>query len=69
MNYDLHWVHVETGRHCPNLVPTLREKLYVNGVDANATTYRVTANIQQSQGRIHDEYESLADVWTTWNRE
>ena len=51
--------------HCPNLVPTAREKKTRPKL-RYASTFRVNAHFG---GEYREEYESLATMWSRWNRE
>jgi len=52
------------GGHCPNLVPTRAEKQRPSST--NVTTYTVTK--VPTERYPEETYDSLADMWTVWNR-
>ena len=51
--------------HCPNLLPTTREKKARPKL-RNAKTFTVNAHFGE---KYHQDYESLATMWSEWNRE
>jgi hypothetical protein len=61
--YNARWVKGLDGR-CPNLVPNENEERLV--LYQNMTTFNV--NVSMKNMRFFDQYESLADLWSTWNR-
>ena len=51
------------GERCPNLIPTAHEREIMNL--GNVTTFPVDVIVRT---QYRDHYESLASLWSDWNR-
>lgn len=66
VHYNAEWEQIgseRSGGHCPNLVPTENEKAVLG--NSTIETYEVRVRLH---GNHYDRYESLADLWSKWNR-
>jgi hypothetical protein len=64
--YDTKWDGASQGR-CPNLVRARVEKEDIPHLQSTYT-YNVSVTADQTQYRYTEEYDSLADMWSTWHR-
>jgi hypothetical protein len=53
--------------HCPNLVPSWKDRKY-KGIDS-LKTFEVTVQAKEDDIRLSRRYDSLTDLWTKWNRQ
>jgi hypothetical protein len=53
--------------HCPNLVPSWKDKKY-HGIE-RLKTFNVTVRAKEDDSRFTSHYDSLTDLWTKWNRQ
>lgn len=69
-HYDARWQNGLPNR-CPNFIPTEKERrlLKLGGPHQNVSHYQVVTSIHQTYYKLNRTYESLAEVWSTFNRE
>ena len=60
--YNAEWTS-GVGKRCPNLIPTAQDRQVLNL--GNATTFPVDVIVRM---KYRDHYESLAGLWSEWNR-
>ena len=63
--YDAMWQFGWKNR-CPNFIPTKKEREQLN---LDNTTFKVITNPAQTNHRRFTKYESLAELWSSFNEE